>query len=154
MPYVVPPTFVTGNVLTASSLNILSDDIEYINSLSDYVNLPLSAYKYGVSGIETMSNAYWTFVHRHRYLHYYLVVESGTITTDPHQLHLDINFGSGWTTIQTVGAGPIGPSTIAGYVDLNPFSVPDNAKMQVRWDTNIDGQATNYYFLESSFTTL
>ena len=33
MAYTTPPTFSTGNILTAAQLNILSDDINYLNAV-------------------------------------------------------------------------------------------------------------------------
>lgn len=37
MPYTTPPTFVSGGTVTASNLNILSDDIEYLYGISQGV---------------------------------------------------------------------------------------------------------------------
>lgn len=162
MPYISPPPFTPGAILTAAQLNILSDDIEYINSVTDYINVPFSTYTYGLLGIQNMEDASWVIRHRHRYLHYYLVLDSGTITNTPHVLHLDINWGAGWRTGYSAG-GVVGspPNTVAGYVDLEgndvsgtPITVADGDFMQIRWSANCDGLATAYYFAESSFTTL
>jgi len=151
VPYTAPPTFSTGAILTAAQLNILSDDIEHINSLTDFINLPFSTYTYGIGGVQSMSEVYWVIRHRHRYLHYYLTVDTSTITAN---LHLDVNWGSGWNTVFSTASGLAAPSTITGYADLNSLGIPTGSFMQVRWDALCNGLSTNRYFAESSFTSI
>lgn len=163
MPFTTPPTFTSGAILQASQLNILSDDIAFINSLTDYVNPSGSTYQYGVGGTEWMGNHSGFIRHRNRYLHYYLVLESGSITNTPHVLHLVVDWGGGprdiWSAGVVLNAPPV--QTIAGYVDLQgndlssvALNIPLGAILQIRWEANCAGLARNYYFLESDYTSL
>jgi len=164
MPYVAVPTFTTGEVLTAGKLNILSDDLEHINSVTDYVNLAFSAYTYGLDGTQDMEEHYWVLRHRHRYLHYYLSIDSGSIVAP---LHLDIawqplsNGLPDWRNAFRTSSSLSSVTTKSSYVDLEgndadgiPITIPDNAFVQIRWDASCTGRATARYFLESSFTSL
>lgn len=151
MPYTTPPTFSTGQILTASQLNVLSGDIEYLNSITDYINVPFSKYVYGLSGTQSMSEAKWIFRHRHQYLHYYLTIDTDDVDAP---LTIKINWGAGVNTIFSQSSSLTSPQTYAGYVDLTPYSVPDGALMEVYWDTLCQGLSTAHYFFESSFTSI
>lgn len=74
MPYTTPPTFVNGQIVSAAQLNILSDDIEFLNGVMAGPNIPFATMFWDAySGEHT-----WYVRHRHPYLHY-----SFTIGTDP-----------------------------------------------------------------------
>lgn len=64
-----PPTFSDGNVLSATQLNTLSDDLTYLYGVSQAINAPvLSMYSAGIS--LTSSNNLWYFRYQLPYLHY------------------------------------------------------------------------------------
>jgi len=149
--YVSPPTFVTGNILHAGHLNILADDIEYINSLTDFINIPFFQYVYGVGGAQDMTTQKWMLRHRHRYLHYWFTIDTENIT---NQLYIYADIGGGPIVIYTHVGGQEAPLTVAGYIDLNPFGFASLAWMSVYWGGVAEGLATNHYFFESSFTSL
>lgn len=157
MPFIAPPTFSSGQILTASQLNVLSDDIEFLNSITDYINVPFSKYVYGLIGTQSMSEAKWLFRHRGRYLHYYLTLDTGDVDAP---LTIKVNWGAGVFTVFSQSSSLTSPQTIAGYVDLDTVlaglgtAVPMGAFMEVYWDTFAQGLATAHYFFESSFTVI
>lgn len=158
MPYVTPPTFSTGQILTAAQLNVLSDDIEFLNSITDYINVPFSKYVYGTAGVQSMTEAKWLFFHRHDYLHYYMTIDTGDLDSP---VYLKINWGAGEKILLTRTSSLTSPQTIAGYIDmpailtaLDGSAIPAGAKLEVYWDALTDGTATAHYFLESAFTSI
>lgn len=167
MPYSPPPTFVAGTTITAANLNILSEDIAFINGLSDYVNPSQATYTYALSGTQSMAENSWFTVHRNRYLHYYLVLEAGSITNTPHVLHMVLDWGAGPRDVWSAGVVLNAPYTVApgvhGYLPIDlqgndlssvPLNIPLGSLLQIWWDANTTGRATAYYFIESDFTTL
>lgn len=84
MPYTTPPTFVDDSVLSAAQLNILADDIEYLNGLSQSVNIPFAR----VTENLTTAGSYWQCRHRTQYLNVY--VDWGVDPSWVDHLDLDI----------------------------------------------------------------
>lgn len=68
MPYIPPPYFNNGDLLSASSLNILADDIAYLRGLISAPNQPLETpvLDQDQPGRDTVT--YW-IRHKYRYLH-------------------------------------------------------------------------------------
>ncbi len=64
MPYQAVPTFVNGNILSASQLNILSNNIEYLNGFTVSSSQAMTSVRLGQDG-----DAYFLIKHTHRYLH-------------------------------------------------------------------------------------
>jgi hypothetical protein len=60
MAYTTPPTFASGDVLDASDLNILGDDIVALKSITDGVNLSGCAVQRNAS--TSIANATWTAI--------------------------------------------------------------------------------------------
>jgi len=69
MLFQTPPDFVDG-VLSATQLNILSDDLEYLYGLSSGVNMPFLRDPQFQGGNNTIS--YWQIRHRAQYLNVYI----------------------------------------------------------------------------------
>ena len=63
MAYTTPPTFNTGDILSATQLNILSDDIEYLNGFG-WLSPTMVSVKLAVDG-----DALFIIRHTQRYLH-------------------------------------------------------------------------------------
>ncbi len=63
MSWVTPPTFTTGAVLTATQLNTLSDDLEYLHGFVSGANPAITAVQLAADG-----DAYALIRHMHRYL--------------------------------------------------------------------------------------
>jgi hypothetical protein len=59
-----PPTFSTGNVLSAAQLNVLSDDLEWLHGLVSGANPAMASAVLTVDG-----DAYFVIRHTGRYLH-------------------------------------------------------------------------------------
>ena len=64
MPYQAVPTFANGNILSASQLNILSNNIEYLNGFAVSSNQAMTSVH-----LEQDGDAYFLIKHTHRYLH-------------------------------------------------------------------------------------
>lgn len=77
MAYTTPPTFVNDTKLTATDLNILSNDIEYLHGLVTGVNLPVGSLRITNDNL-TSTNNQWLLRHANRYLHYKLRLVGGT----------------------------------------------------------------------------
>ena len=141
MAYVIPPTFTNGNILTATNLNTLSDDIEFLYGLAHGVNLGFDIGVFTVSAAKT-----WYIQHKHRYLHYKYHVGS-----DPADaIHLD------YGTELNVAEPSVAEGSYTGYVDLNPYGFTVNQWYEVRWrySKSANSYCTVYYLLESPDTSL
>ena len=95
MAYVVPPTFADTNALSASQLNVLSSDIEYLNGITGGPQIAAPA-------MVAATTTVWTLFFRylHRYIHFGWTRPDGTPTADD-QLQLEIynRAGDAWWTI-------------------------------------------------------
>lgn len=116
MAYTTPPTF-TSTTLSASQLNILSDDIEYLYGMITGVNLPVASLRI-VNDNYTSTNNQWLVRHAHRYLHYKVRLVGGT--NDSLSIYYDgVRV---WQDPNTRNAA----YTYSGYADLNsPETWPD-----------------------------
>jgi hypothetical protein len=63
MAWTNPPTFSTDDVLTATNLNILSDDLAYLHGYVSGANPAMTSVELAVDG-----DAYFIIRHLHRYL--------------------------------------------------------------------------------------
>ena len=73
MAWVAPPTFNSGDVLTATQLNTLSDAVNYLNALGGAPSPGfLQQIIYG-----TNANVIYSVWHRHNYLHLWCAVTAG-----------------------------------------------------------------------------
>lgn len=103
MAYQTPPTFTTGDVLSATQLNILSDDIEYLNGFA------VSASPAMVSvHLDQDGDAFFMIRHTQRYLHFKYRGQ------DRIRVYYDT------TEVYSVD-DTVGDQTVA--VDLNPFGL-------------------------------
>jgi hypothetical protein len=79
MPYVTPPTFADGNVLSASQLNTLSDDVEFLYGVVRMTNPPFLGEELTAGDGDTeSSNSLWVVLHRMETLRYHMSLEQGT----------------------------------------------------------------------------
>ena len=106
MAYTTPPTFNTGDILSATQLNILSDDIEYLNGFVVGSSPAMVSVNLANDG-----DVYFIIRHTQRYLHVkYRAQDSCRIYYDAITVY---NQGS-----------TVGDRTIT--VDLNPFGLTLN----------------------------
>jgi hypothetical protein len=108
VPFTTPPTFTSGQILNASQLNILSQDIAYLWGIARGPNIPWPR----VGGASVVGT--WLIRHRCRYLKAQVAWDKGT---DPGAAFtLTIQYNN--VTVQTdtfTGAG------VRNYsIDLNP----------------------------------
>jgi hypothetical protein len=69
MPYSAIPTFVDGDILTASDLNTLSANQEFLFSLGNAANAPFNSVRVNTGSLDE-SVAFWRIRHRLDYLHF------------------------------------------------------------------------------------
>lgn len=77
MPYTTVPTIATGDVLTATYLNILSGNVAFLYSLSNGVNAPFNTYRSTQSTLDS-SDMVWMGLHKLRYFHYKITSQGGS----------------------------------------------------------------------------
>lgn len=113
MAYQTPPTFSTGNVLSAANLNILSDNLEFFWSLMSGVNIPFSGQTLTAAG----NSRVWTFRRVARYLHYKILLDVG----DSDELYIRVNGNREYSDASNHSADHLWE----GYIDLQAItSVP------------------------------
>lgn len=114
MAYQTNPTFTDNNVLLASELNILADNIAFLYSLVSGVNQPFTGETMTGSG----NSRSWSFRRQGRYLHYKMRMVTGT--SDELDIRIDGNIE------YTDATNRAAPYSWTGYVDLQATtSAPD-----------------------------
>lgn len=128
MSYVVPPTFVDDQILSAAQLNVLGDDIAYLYGLARAANPPFPQV-YTASAI----NGKWLLRHRCRYLYAQIrwVHEPGG-----NAFPLTITYGG--VTVKADSLGGNGTFTNSYQIDLNPhgFTMGQFYEITVQANTN------------------
>lgn len=121
MAYATPPTFVSGDVLTAAQLNVLSDDITYLKSQAD--TLAFCGVSLIKNSAQSIPDTSWTDI----------VWASTPVETG----------GNWWTSGSsvTVPTGAVPP----GYT-----SVVLEVSLQVRFDANGTGSRAIQVMLDGS----
>lgn len=147
MPYTTPPTFSNGSVLTATQLNTLSDDVEYLYSITHGMNMPFTS----ETSTATGDTRHWEFRRQGRYLHYKI----RSTQNDTDQIDITVNGNIEYTdSINRIGA-----YTWSGYIDLTTItSVPSVKAFYEVYVTYTSLTGPNEwvvdYFIESDSTTL
>ncbi len=141
MAWTTPPTFVDGAVASAANLNILSDDLAYLEGVAAGPNAPFQSYVFSTSGTATYHLRY-----RYPYLHY-----SYTVSTDPGD---DINIKVNGTS--KVHDGAPGEATVTSYVDLTSMSLTPGAwyPVTVEWAKDANSVLTVHYLVTANVTSL
>lgn len=106
MPWDSIPTFVDGTVLTASALNRLSANQEFLHSLGNSANVPFNSHRSTQSTLDS-ADAQWFVRHRLDYLHYKVLSYGGN--WDYARVYYN-----GWK----VAAGESAAASLSGSVDL------------------------------------
>lgn len=109
MAYTSPPVFADGAVLSATQLNILSDDLTYLYGILQAPAVTFSSLYFN-QDLASDNNG-WAFRYRHRYFHYRLRVMQNTINS----VSVVIN----GTTYGIDGDVRSAGHTYSGYVDVN-----------------------------------
>jgi len=146
MPYQTNPTFTDGNILSASQLQILVDNADFLWNLVSGVNIPFTGDALTANG---QSRTY-TFRRQGRYLHYSFEMTTGT--SDELDIRIDGNIEYTDATNRTA------PYSCSGYIDLtattaNP-AVGDDYEVLAEFDFASAGTFKINYFIESGSTAL
>lgn len=148
MAYVPVPTKADGDVLTASLLNQLADNCQFLAGIASQVNIPFVAE-------ETVAGGNFTYKYRirhmHRYFHYYIAQTASTSD------NLDVKYDG--TTVYNDGGDRTAPYAWSGYVDLDAtpggLVVGDFYEVYVSVTQKTgSGQTLLWFLLESPSTTL
>lgn len=141
MAWTTPPTFVTSNAASAAQLNILSDDLEFLQGVADAPNAPFQSVVFTNSGTATYHLRY-----RYPYLHY-----SYTVSADPGD---DVKIKVNGTT--KVSDGAPGEATVTSYVDLTSMSLTAGTWYPVtfEWMKDANSVCTVHYLVTSNATSL
>ena len=141
MAWTTPPTFVTSSTASASQLNILSNDLEFLQGVAIAPNAPFQSYVFSISGTATYHLRY-----RYRYLHY-----SYTVASDPGD---DVNIKVNGTSV--VHDGAPGEATVTSYVDLNSLGLTAGSWYQVlfEWAKDANSVCTLHYLVTANVTSL
>lgn len=109
MAWTTPPTFADNAILSATQLNILSDDLAYLYGLLQAPS-PAITTLYANQNLAVTNNS-WIIRYRHRYIHYRATVGLGTNDA----LALVVNGTTYNIDATTRAQGYI----YSGYVDVN-----------------------------------
>ncbi len=141
MAWTTPPTFVTSNAASAAQLNILSDDLEFLQGVAAGPNAPFQSVVFTNSGTATYHLRY-----RYPYLHY-----SYTVSVDPGD---DIKIKVNGTT--KVSDGAPGEATVTSYVDLTSMGLTPGTwyPVTVEWAKDANSVLTVRYLVTSNATSL
>lgn len=110
MAYTTIPSLASGDVLTATHMNILKNNIEYLYGLYSAYNTPFCGQTITSSGVTNI----YHFRYVHRYLHYSATVTSGI--GDDFKVYVNGNseFHDGSNHSATY--------TYSGYIDLTAIT--------------------------------
>lgn len=124
MPFQTPPTFNDGDILSAAQLNLLSDDLEYLNGLISGRSFPFAGSK-GNAEVDIDDAVYYTF-HAHRYLfHRFVTNENLGTDVDSNVLYF-VDWGDS-NSPHLIYAGTTG-QTQSGSIDMyDPQTWPNAA---------------------------
>lgn len=142
MPYTTPPTFVDGQYASATQLNDLSDNIEFLNGVMAGPNISFQSITWDTNSGEHT----WYMRYRHRYLHY-----SFQIASDPAD---DVKIYVNGTLVFHDGAPGEGFQT--SYVDLNSLGLTVGNWYPVRfeYDKAANSVCTVNYLIHSASTAI
>jgi len=108
MPWTATPTFSSGDVLTATKLNILSDNLEYLHGFVSGQNPAIVSTVLTVDG-----DAFYFIRHLQRYLHTVYLCQ------DDIKIYYSAD-GVTWTQVFHDGA-PDGTVNDSAIIDLNSY---------------------------------
>jgi hypothetical protein len=136
--------------LTASQINTLANDVQFLAGLAAKVNIPFQSI---ISGAGSGIDSIWMIRHTHRYLLYYLTQNASTSDS------LAILYNG--TTILNDGADHPAPYTWSGHIDLEDTGIITGISYGSWYQINLSitqktgsGITQCVYLLESPNTTL
>lgn len=113
MPYTTITTFVDGNILTASQLNTLSGNQEFLHSLGNSAFAPFNSFRITATSFDE-ADAVWWIRHRLPYLH-----NKTTLNAAGGPLYWRFFFnGTKYGEVASPGAGVTGYNDVTTFVSL------------------------------------
>ena len=149
------PTFADDAILSASDLNKLSDNGDFLYARIQGINVTFSSVRTQNISLSASNNA-WTMRHQHRYLHYSLTLNSGDIDGGDD---LAIYIAGNGVVIESSPTELGTAQTWSGYIDLNAaphssIAVGDWYTIYVKTDNNGTSVFTVDYIVESDETSI
>lgn len=152
MAYQTVPTFSDGSILSASDLNILADNTEFLHGLVSGINVPFTKFVYdSITFDETRSE--WEMIHTARYLHYKLSLIG---SEDLETLSIVVN----GTTKLIDGTTRSPTYTYSGYLDttVDPGTLTTGSPYDIYFTGTFSAATNNLlvvdYLRENDSTTL
>ena len=147
MSWVTPPVFANGTVLSASALNTISGDLEYLYGLAQSANVPFVQ----LSGENDIEAARPYIRHRARYLHIYLSFDLH-ITSSSGSLVTKYN-GLTVSTYDTFAAGGVDP--FAAYINIDLDAAPgpftSGTWYPIVFESQTSGGGYDYIYIQRLF---
>lgn len=144
MAWSSPPTFVDANVLSATQLNILSDNLAFLWGV---LQAPQSTFpSHFFNQNLTVNNNGWAFRYRHRYFHYRVRITDGTID----ELYIYINGVQYTISTTTESIGHV----YSGYADVNAQGLTAGSVYTFYFVTINGASGIVEYVIQSEGTTL
>ena len=142
MAWTTPPTFVTSNPNSAAQLNILSDDLEFLQGIADAPNAPFQSLVVTADVDTTYHIRYEGDV----YFHYKYIISGSNGDA------VDITLNG--SNIYSDGVSSTG--TYAGYVDITSLGLTAGTWYPIvfEWNGNPGSTCTVWYLLLANSTTL
>lgn len=138
MAWSTPATFVDANVLSATQLNVLGDDLAFLYGLLKAPQ-PAMAVHYANRDLTSANNA-WKIRYRHRYIHYRALVVANTCNA----ISLWVN-GTEYAIDATARGAPY---TYSGYVDVNAQGLTEGTIYTCYFTTSLATQNTSAVIVE------
>lgn len=147
MAYTTPPTFADGSYLTATNLNILSDDIEYLHGRAHQVNTGCLLIDFTPGSGVTETKTVHFLRHFSNTFRYRARVTQGTI--DALVIKYVNSAGTTTTVLNDGGTNPSNPYTWTGTVDISSHSFVVGDYYEIRVEvTGQTGSSQNALKLE------
>ena len=142
MAWTTPPTFVTSNAFSAAQLNILSDDLEFLQGVADAPNAPFQSLVVTADVDTTYHIRYEGDV----YFHYKYIISGSNGDA------VDITLNG--SNIYSDGVSSTG--TYAGYVDITSLGLTAGTWYPIvfEWNGNPGSTCTVWYLLLANATAL
>lgn len=139
--------FISGAVLGASGLNVISDNIEYLAGLTEFVVPPFNSQAIGAA-THSEHHGY----RLHRYLHWKFTIPAGGAYTSFIKVYVNSN------QIANITSSLTGPATHTGSYDFNSGAVGTSVNTWYFVETTSGGltgnAATIWYIGESDASSL
>lgn len=146
MPYTAIPSQSDGNTLTATYLNTVADDIEFLHGIAERPNV-------GFHSVYTTVDAthYYTYLHLHDYL-LYSIVAVGATGGGESEAVVTISYSTDGTTYSGLTGGSISATqgTHTGSIDVSARTVGDPYYIRVAVEINDSTSVKLLYLLEST----